>query len=120
MTGKQDPSLWELLGLDRNDTVPVLLEELWEHILEIATDPDTPAVDIDLIPHDGVAPESLGNDEFSIEPEPIGYPGTDPDDAGHDAGIGLAGFDDEQSGCSAECDPVFDPADPELGTGDLF
>ncbi|WP_420749701.1 hypothetical protein [Rhodococcus sp. O3] len=64
MTGKQDPSLWEMLGLDRNDTIPVLLEELWERILEIATDPDTPEIGIDLIPDDDIDIGNIDDDDL--------------------------------------------------------
>lgn len=117
MTSK-DPSLWELLGLDRNDTIPVLLEELWERILEIATDPDTPDAGVDLIPDEDVVPE----DELTIEPTLVEDPpsGADAADADDSSAAELAEPDYEDAGHSSECDPVFDPADPGLGTDDFF
>lgn len=79
-TNDQDPSLWELLGLDRQTTVPPLPEEAWDRAVQIATDPDTPPVGADLIPADDP-------DELEIEPVAADVDLDVPDHDGHDGPI---------------------------------
>ncbi len=64
-----------MLGLDRNDTIPVLLEDLWERIVEIATDPETPEAGVDLIPGDDIDIGDLGLDPGH---DPLLFDDTDP------------------------------------------
>ena len=105
MTDEPDPSLWELLGLDRNDTIAELPGGLWERILDVATDPDTPDADAGLIPeplpfgddtdldpHDGsITADGVGHDDFGHEEFD---PGDDvsfgPDDSGSGSDDDLA------------------------------
>lgn len=65
MTNDREPSLWELLGLDPQTTVPPLSDDAWGRAVQIATDPDTPPVGADLIPSDD--PDELDLDPVTAE-----------------------------------------------------
>ncbi|MFZ2530250.1 MAG: hypothetical protein WAX14_21795 [Rhodococcus sp. (in: high G+C Gram-positive bacteria)] len=121
MTDEPDPSLWELLGLDRNDTIAELPGGLWERILDVATDPDTPDADAGLIPDDDIDTGGIGHDaELDDELEPLPF-GDDTDLDPHDGSITADGVGHDDFG-HEEFDPgddvSFGPDDSGSGSDD--
>lgn len=45
-----DTSLWEMLGIPRDDESAAVTDDAWAQMLAVAFDPDTPAADPDLVP----------------------------------------------------------------------
>jgi len=96
------PSLGELLGIDVLADLPDLPEQVWEHALDIATDPRTPPVDPMLIP----AGET---EDIELRPQ------FDTDPAG---GIDAAEIDSHEDSYADEGEwptPSDDLDDPTLG-----
>jgi len=102
---QQDVSLWEALGVSPDDTVPAVPDDVWSVAVTTATDPDTPAVDTDLVPGDGPGVDELGVDELVV------------DDPGADVDL----FDESDPDGLTLSDPdgltLSDP-DGRLGSGD--
>jgi len=102
---QQDVSLWETLGVSPDDTVPAVPDDVWSVAVTTATDPDTPAVDTDLVPGDGPGVDELGVDELVV------------DDPGADVDL----FDESDPDGLTLSDPdgltLSDP-DGRLGSGD--
>ncbi|WP_226436448.1 hypothetical protein [Rhodococcus yananensis] len=102
---QQDVSLWEALGVSPDDTVPAVPDDVWSVAVTTATDPDTPAVDTDLVPGDAPGVDELGVDELGV------------DDPGADVDL----FDESDPDGLTLSDPdgltLSDP-DGRLGSGD--
>lgn len=92
------PSLGELLGIDVLADLPELPDQVWEHALDIATDPGTAAVDTSLIPDDDeIVPETVTVD--SVDLDPALDPDADLDSAG---GIDPGLVDDDNGEASSD------------------
>jgi len=118
---QQDVSLWETLGVSPDDTVPAVPDDVWSVAVTTATDPDTPAVDTDLVPGDAPGVDELGVDELGVddpgadvdlfdESDPDGLTLSDPDGVALSDPDGVALSDPDGLALS-------DP-DGRLGSGD--
>ena len=112
MTSSQDPSLWELLGLDRNDTIPELIDEMWEQIVAVATSPDTPDIGADLLPDDDIVTGDA--DGYDVDAAAVEL-GDDTEPDRYDSPVDTDPFIDDSG--PDDSGPTHHDAPPDLGFG---
>ena len=87
MDEDDDTSLWDMLGLRPDTAMTEVPDSMWDSMIAVAVDPDTPAADASLIPTDDTTPDvddSPGVDELAIDD---GH--DDPVNSHDDGGSGL-------------------------------